>query len=116
MAGVSSSYRIASVLAHARVDGGAWLAPVASAPNRFRNKAKMVVCGTASAPVLGIPGPNEIMLQTDAPINPGNSGGPLLDEKGRVHGVNTLILRNTQSIGFAIPIKAVFDDFNLTMP
>ncbi len=58
----------------------------------------------------------EIMLQTDAPINPGNSGGPLLDEKGRVHGVNTLILRNTQGIGFAIPIKAVFDDFNLTTP
>ena len=50
--------RVASVLARARVDGGAWLAPVASAPNRFRNKAKMVVCGTASAPVLGIPGPD----------------------------------------------------------
>ena len=50
--------RVASVLARARVDGGAWLAPVASAPNRFRNKAKMVVCGTASAPVLGILGPD----------------------------------------------------------
>ena len=50
--------RVASVLARARVDGGAWLAPVASAPSRFRNKAKMVVCGTASAPVLGIPGPD----------------------------------------------------------
>ena len=49
-------------------------------------------------------------------INLGNLGGPLLDEKGRVHGVNTLILRNTQGIGFAIPIKAVFDDFNLTTP
>ena len=50
--------RVASVLARARVDGGAWLAPVASAPSRFRNKAKMVICGTASAPVLGIPGPD----------------------------------------------------------
>ena len=50
--------RVASVLARARVDGGAWLAPVASAPSRFRNKAKMVVCGTASAPVLGILGPD----------------------------------------------------------
>ena len=49
---------VASVLTRARVDGGAWLAPVASAPSRFRNKAKMVVCGTASAPVLGIPGPD----------------------------------------------------------
>ena len=50
--------RVTSVFARARVDGGAWLAPVASAPSRFRNKAKMVICGTASAPVLGIPGPD----------------------------------------------------------
>ncbi len=58
----------------------------------------------------------EMMLQTDAPINPGNSGGPLIDEQGRVHGVNTMILRNTQGIGFAIPIKTVFDDFGLVAP
>lgn len=58
----------------------------------------------------------EIMLQTDAPINPGNSGGPLIDEQGRVHGVNTLIIQNTQGIGFAIPIQAVFEEFSLTPP
>ncbi len=58
----------------------------------------------------------EVMLQTDAPINPGNSGGPLIDEQGRVHGVNTMILRDTQGIGFAIPIKAAFDDFGLQAP
>ena len=50
--------RVASVLARARVPDGVWLDPVASAPSRFRNKAKMVVCGTASAPVLGILGPD----------------------------------------------------------
>lgn len=55
----------------------------------------------------------EVMLQTDAPINPGNSGGPLIDEHGQVHGVNTLIIQNTQGIGFAIPIQAVFDEFSL---
>ena len=31
-----------------------WLPPVASAEVGFRNKAKMVVTGTATAPVLGI--------------------------------------------------------------
>ncbi len=58
----------------------------------------------------------EVMLQTDAPINPGNSGGPLIDERGRVHGVNTMIIQNTQGIGFAIPIQAVFEEFSITPP
>jgi len=52
-----------------------------------------------------------IFLQTDAPINPGNSGGPLIDEHGFVHGINTSILANTEGIGFAIPIDAVFIEF-----
>ena len=45
-----------------------------------------------------------LMLQTDAPINPGNSGGPLINKQGQVVGINTLLLRNAQGIGFAIPI------------
>ena len=53
----------------------------------------------------------EVYLQTDAAINPGNSGGPLIDEHGYVRGVNTMILKNTEGIGFAIPIDEVFDDF-----
>ena len=36
------------------VPDGAWEPPVASAPLRFRGKAKMAVSGTASAPVLGL--------------------------------------------------------------
>lgn len=58
----------------------------------------------------------EVMLQTDAPINPGNSGGPLIDERGQVHGINTMIIRDTQGIGFAIPIREVFDEFSITPP
>lgn len=57
----------------------------------------------------------QILLQTDAPINPGNSGGPLIDEKGYVRGVNTMILRDTEGIGFAIPIEKVFEDFGASI-
>lgn len=50
----------------------------------------------------------EDFLQTDAAINPGNSGGALIDTKGRLIGINSLIFSRTggyQGIGFAIPSK-----------
>ena len=60
-------------------------------------------------------------IQTDAAINPGNSGGPLLNSRGEVIGITSLIATNPNQdveqnagIGFAIPIdtaKAVLGDF-----
>ncbi len=48
-------------------------------------------------------------LQTTATVNPGNSGGPMLDEDGYVLGVVRLKLRDSDGIGFAIPVNAVKD-------
>lgn len=56
-----------------------------------------------------------VFLQTDAAINPGNSGGPLIDENGYVWGVNTSIMRNTEGIGFAIPITTVYEEFGSSL-
>ncbi|RYE87425.1 MAG: trypsin-like serine protease [Myxococcales bacterium] len=45
----------------------------------------------------------DVFVQTDAGINPGNSGGPLLDSAGRLVGVVSAMLSNSQGIGFAVP-------------
>lgn len=56
-----------------------------------------------------------VYIQTDATINPGNSGGPLVNTRGRVVGINTLILSQSggsEGIGFAVPsniVKNVFE-------
>jgi S1-C subfamily serine protease len=47
------------------------------------------------------------VIQTSAPINPGNSGGPLLDYQGRVIGITTAIVSDSQGLGFAIPSSTI---------
>lgn len=50
------------------------------------------------------------MIQTDASINPGNSGGPLLDSRGFLLGMNTMIYSGSGSssgIGFAVPANTI---------
>ena len=75
-----------------------------------------VTSGIVSALGRTIQAPNGFSIsgavQTDAAINPGNSGGPLLDDQGRVIGVNSQIRTNGGSdqnsgVGFAVPVDAV---------
>ena len=47
------------------------------------------------------------LIQTDAAINHGNSGGHLLDAKGAVVGINTVVAEGSENMGFAIGIDAV---------
>ncbi len=70
--------------------------------------------GVISALGRSIPGVGGVqirdMIQTDASINPGNSGGPLLDSRGYLLGMNTMIFSESGSsagIGFAVPSSTI---------
>ncbi len=76
--------------------------------------ASSVTAGIVSAigrgpdQLVGEARPFQSFIQTDAAINPGNSGGPLLNIKGEVIGVNTMIdtrSGGSDGIGFAVPIN-----------
>ncbi len=47
------------------------------------------------------------IIQTSAPINPGNSGGPLLNFDGKVVGITTAIVEQSQGLGFAVPSNTI---------
>lgn len=66
-----------------------------------------VVSGLARTAVAGPGRPHYRLLQTDCDIHEGNSGGPLVDMRGRVIGVNTLIDAETPYIGLSIPVSTV---------
>ena len=70
------------------------------------------VLGAASAGSLIASGPplewgenGRSMLQESLQLRPGHSGGPLLDENGRLIGINTMI--SGPQVGLAIPVHVV---------
>ena len=65
-----------------------------------------VSMGIVSATGREFDNPYSNYIQTDASINRGNSGGALIDSKGRLIGINTLIRSTSggsEGIGLAIP-------------
>ena len=76
-----------------------------------------VTAGIVSAKGRDIAGAQQFQkfIQTDAAINPGNSGGPLLNIRGEVIGVNTMIATRSggyQGIGFALPMNMAVKVYN----
>lgn len=49
----------------------------------------------------------EDLIQTDATINEGNSGGALINEEGKLIGINSVKISNAEGIGFSVPINIV---------
>jgi serine protease Do len=80
---------------------GAWVAAIGSPFGLEHTVTAGIV--SAKGRVIGS-GPYDDFIQTDASINPGNSGGPLINMRGEVVGINTMIIAGGQGIGFAIPI------------
>ena len=52
------------------------------------------------------------IIQTSTPINPGNSGGPLLNAVGKVVGITTAIVSESQGLGFAVPSNAILREIS----
>ena len=89
--------------------------PVIAIGNPF-GLDRTATAGIVSALQRPITAPNgytiDHVIQTDAPINKGNSGGPLLNDRGKVIGVNSQISTGGSEtgnvgIGFAVPSNTV---------
>lgn len=58
--------------------------------------------------------PGKFVIQITAPISPGSSGGPVFNDDGLVLGVATFLLKDSQSLNFAMPVDVFSDKINNT--
>lgn len=94
------------------IEVGQWVLAVG---NPF-NLSSTVTAGivSAKARVLDFTGPNnslETYIQTDAAVNQGSSGGALINTKGELIGINSVIATTSgrfQGYSFAIPSNVIY--------
>jgi serine protease Do len=87
-------------------------------PLGFRNTVSLGVVSAVARQLE--PDSPMIYVQTDASINPGSSGGPLVDLRGRIVGINTLLFTQSgayEGLGFAAPaniVRTVYEQLRKT--
>lgn len=96
------------------LDPGETVIAIGSPLGDFKNSVTVgVVSATGRSIDTGLGYEIENLIQTDAAINQGNSGGPLVNLAGEVIGINSLVVRSSDSgsvaegLGFAIPSNTV---------
>ncbi len=101
---------VAAIGDAATLQPGETVLAIGSPLGNFRNTVTSGVVSALNRSVDSMEG----LIQTDAAINSGNSGGPLINLRGEVVGLNTLVLRGDNSgfgtsaapvegLGFAVP-------------
>jgi len=93
---------------------GEWVMAIGNPFGLGGNSVTVGVVSFIGRPLRLMEGTSVDMIQTDASINPGNSGGPLLNTRGEVIGINTMIMtrgmaQQSAGVGFAVPINVAKD-------
>jgi serine protease Do len=95
-----------------QLDVGEWVMAIGN-PFGYGNSVTVGVVSYKGRQLQLTRGTSADMIQTDAAINPGNSGGPLLNTRGEVVGINTLIMTSgapqSSGVGFAVAINIAKD-------
>src|SRR5512145_3089921 len=96
-----------------QVEPGEWVMAIGNPFGLGGNSVTVGVVSYRREVTLGVRGTSVEVIQTDAAINPGNSGGPLLNTRGQVVGINTMIVTGGEAqsagVGFSVTINTAKD-------